>query len=263
MHESSSRPSSPELVKPHRAIVVVVAVVGATALYQLAKLGKEGATWVGISWIATIERLAVPLNWASLALFLVGLGELYARYRQVRTERGVFGARLLPEDFETVIERSYIPKIFQKLEALPRELRLTRLSNLVEVCASKYQTSRDVSEVAEALRMQMDVELSRADTGYSLVRYVAWGIPVLGFVGTVLGLSKALGHFGKVNEGYLEQITNDLHLAFDTTFVALILAFILMYFYHRVSEAEEKLLHDTSEYCLRNFINRAFYPIER
>jgi len=243
-----------------RARVVLSAIVLATILSMFFTIQTEqGGDWA--------RRLVGPINWGSFVLFFLGLGELFLMHRRMCKEREIFPCKLLPEDFGAVIDSSFIPTILQTLSQLPENKKSARLAKLVELCVLKYQSSPNVAEVADAMRMQFELEYSRAQARYWVVRYVLWGIPVLGFIGTVLGLSDALGGFGRVGDlnnaaAAIKDITNGLNHAFDTTFVALVLSFVLMYFYYRVFDREEELLNTTFDYCLKNFVTRAYYPLK-
>ena len=100
---------------------------------------------------------------------------------------------------------------------------------------------------------------------YSLIKGLIWAIPVLGFIGTVQGLSKAIGGFGSVlNQTTdigelrpaLQSVTGGLSVAFETTFVALVAALVIQLLLTVVRKGEEQLLDDCKEYCQRHVISR-------
>jgi chemotaxis protein MotA len=210
----------------------------------------------------------IVINCLALLAFWTAILELLARSRRVAWESEAFGHKILPEDAETVIDKEYIPKIFDRIQNLPEPLRKGKLCQAVELCATKYHVSTTVGEVASAVEMHINNEAERAEAGSSLVRYLAWAIPSIGFIGTVMGLSTALGRFGqgatgeggKMSSGLMENVSTDLMLAFNTTFTALVLAVILMYYLHTVTGRESGLLNRISDYCLKNFVTRAWYP---
>lgn len=78
--------------------------------------------------------------------------------------------------------------------------------------------------MSEILRAQAENDEDQMESSYALVKGFIWAITVLGFIGTVLGLSQAIGSFGTVlvqSEGLkylktsLQQITSGLAVAFD------------------------------------------------
>jgi len=247
-----------------RWVRLLLSVVLAAALaVGLEWLGNIGAQQASLAWLQYARRGVGLINGLSYAAFILALLELIEKRRQIRRDARALGYKLLPEDVGTVIDKAYVPKIFSHLKGLPKEIQETRLAKLVEICATKYQTSNSVSEVSETMRTQLELEFNHLETSYSLIRYLVWAIPVLGFIGTVVGLSDALRFFGQTGEEWLGRITSSLAMAFDTTFVALVLAFLLTYVYHRVEREDEDLLNRISDYSLRNFIVRAYFPPTR
>jgi biopolymer transport protein ExbB/TolQ len=92
-----------------------------------------------------------------------------------------------------------------------------------------------------------------------MVRYLIGSIMSLGFIGTLIGLSKAIGnaHLAKTDEG-MPLLTSFLNVAFDTTMVALILGLILNYFYHRFIEDIDKFYAKSKTYIVDNLISRIY-----
>ena len=87
-----------------------------------------------------------------------------------------------------------------------------------------------------------------SDTSFLPVTTLIWSIPVLGFIGTVLGLAKAVGKFGQLAasdsgasfNSVLPQVTGGLATAFETTLIALVLALILQVLSSFRRQAEEE-----------------------
>ncbi|PWQ92393.1 hypothetical protein DKW60_21495 [Leucothrix pacifica] len=76
---------------------------------------------------------------------------------------------------------------------------------------------------------------------FSLSRFMVWAIPILGFIGTVWGISNGIAHFSdamtstssvtdvsSMLKDNLPLVTNSLATAFDTTLLALLLSVPLM-----------------------------------
>ena len=96
-----------------------------------------------------------------------------------------------------------------------------------------------------------------------MARGLIWAIPVTGFIGTVLGLSEAIGGFGKVITGgadlsalksALSGVTGGLSVAFETTLIALVAALFLQLLMTIVMQKEEDLMNDCANYCYHNII---------
>ena len=152
------------------------------------------------------------------------------------------------------------------------------LANMIRLGLNKYAISKSGPDVAEVVRTQADVEQARQVASMNTVNYLAWAIPAIGFLGTVLGLAEALiapakppaqenqtaeemlAAYTKQTDAYLSQVTGHLGSAFDCTFVALALSLVLMYLLHAVQKAEETLVIDCQNYCQEHLLLRLYDP---
>ncbi len=99
------------------------------------------------------------------------------------------------------------------------------------------------------------------------LRHRAWLIPTLGFIGTVVGISSALGRPGGISADTSDQadvgewmagLTRSLAVAFNTTLVALPLSAVLVFLMHVTQGREKSALNQSGQYCLDNLINRLY-----
>ncbi len=185
---------------------------------------------------------------------------LQSRYREVWRQRAAFrmellpteeGARILPED-----ARPLARKVEQVTGGRP-----FILANMIRMGLGKFAVSKSAPDVAEVVRNQADVELSRLVAGMSTVHYLAWAIPAIGFVGTVRGLGGAFGADAPSIEAFTQQAKDQLKIAFDCTLVALVLSLVVMYFVHAVQRAEETLVADAQAYCQEHLLLRLYDPV--
>jgi biopolymer transport protein ExbB/TolQ len=82
-----------------------------------------------------------------------------------------------------------------------------------------------------------------------MIRYITWAIPSIGFLGTVRGIGQALGQAHKAVEGDITGVTQSLGIAFNSTFVALLISILIMFLLHQLQLAQERLALDAEEYC--------------
>lgn len=133
--------------------------------------------------------------------------------------------------------------------------RLLKDGSLVALrCArilKAYIKSGDRTTANEFALDDSSFYLSASESSYSMPRILVWAIPLLGFIGTVLGISQAVTGFTQVlkNSGDIEAIkggignvTTSLGLAFDTTLLALFLSVSIMIPLVLVERYESKLL---------------------
>lgn len=95
------------------------------------------------------------------------------------------------------------------------------------------------------LRYLSDQDGGRAHGGYAMVRLIIWAIPILGFLGTVIGITMAIAALDpKALEKSMDVVTGGLGVAFDTTALALGLSMVLMFLQYFVDKQEQLLLAD-------------------
>jgi biopolymer transport protein ExbB/TolQ len=149
------------------------------------------------------------------------------------------GMRILPED-----TREY----FRQLEALPPERQGLLTVRALKTALARFGATRNVQDVSEASRAVMQAEADRLDAELSMVRYIAWAIPAIGFIGTVRGIGDALAEAHKAVTGDIAGVTAGLGVAFNSTFVALVLSLLLMFLLHNLQLAQERLVLDAETY---------------
>ena len=93
-----------------------------------------------------------------------------------------------------------------------------------------------------------------------MIRYIAWAIPSIGFLGTVRGIGQALGQAHKAVQGDITGVTQSLGIAFNSTFVALLISILIMFLMHQLQLTQERLVLDAEDYCdnrlVRNLQNQ-------
>lgn len=88
----------------------------------------------------------------------------------------------------------------------------------------------------------------------SIIRYIAWAIPSVGFIGTVRGIGDALGKAHRAVEGDISGVTESLGVAFNSTLIALIISIVVMFVVHQLQLAQERFVLDAEAYCEEKLI---------
>ncbi|MDH4248820.1 MAG: MotA/TolQ/ExbB proton channel family protein, partial [Deltaproteobacteria bacterium] len=138
--------------------------------------------------------------------------------------------------------------------------RVTRLIELSRTTARKEGLN-------ELLDYQAQLDLKRLESSYAIVHVFLWAIPILGFIGTVMGIGDAVSEFAgfiQTAEGggqfsaqmrtALGGVTGGLAVAFNTTFLALVLVIPVMLITSFLTKLEEELLMDIEEFCLEKLL---------
>jgi len=105
----------------------------------------------------------------------------------------------------------------------------------------------------------LELMSNRVEMRYGLVRFIAWVVPTLGFIGTVYSLGASLSSAGDPNKALdLHEVAKTLGVGFDCTMIALVESAILVFLLHLIQEREESALNSAGDYTLRNLINRLY-----
>ncbi len=113
--------------------------------------------------------------------------------------------------------------------------------------AGLEELSTDLDGLDEGLRLLW----RRHEESWLLPRYISWAVPILGFIGTVLGISLAAEGIRRIiaSDAGLTSLSSDLDgaiaplgIAFDTTLIALSLSVVLTLLLVLVQRSEERLL---------------------
>ena len=155
------------------------------------------------------------------------------------------GTSILPED-----ARQYS----RPLQTLPVEEREYLLPRVLLSALQRFGSTRNIQDVASAVKEICDTESDRLDSELSMIRYIIWAVPSIGFIGTVRGIGEALGQAHKAVEGDIVGVTVSLGIAFNSTFIALIISIFIMFFMHQLQLLQERHVLDTQNYCDINLI---------
>jgi biopolymer transport protein ExbB/TolQ len=194
-------------------------------------------------------------------VFCVGCGELFVRFSVGRLEARQLRLGVLPEDERTVLEAVDLGDIYRKVRALPGA-HICFLPRLIQRTILQFQSSRSIDQASTLLNTSIEMYLHEVDLRYNMLRYLTWLIPSLGFIGTVVGIGRALAFAGdpvhSQEATLLTEVTSRLAVSFDGTFLALVMAALLVFLMNVAQSREEHALNLAGQYCLDNLINRLY-----
>lgn len=155
------------------------------------------------------------------------------------------GQSILPED-----TREYA----RVIEALPPRKRDLLLPRVLLTALNRYRMTRSIQDVSAEVGRVCETHTDRLDAELAVVRYIAWAIPSIGFIGTVRGIGGALGQAHKAVQGDISGVTENLGIAFNSTLIALALSIVLMFFLYWLQLMQERLVLDARSHCDRQLI---------
>jgi biopolymer transport protein ExbB/TolQ len=142
------------------------------------------------------------------------------------------------------------------LEALPKEEQSGFLPRLLMVAYNRFGSTRSVQDAAEAVRDECEFETASMDTKLSMVRFTAWAIPAVGFVGTVRGIGAALQEAQGAMGGDISGVTMGLGITFNATLTALVACIIVMFWMHQLQQYQDRLVLDSRTYVDRQLLRK-------
>lgn len=196
--------------------------------------------------------LGHPVAIASVTLFFVGMTSLFYKWQAVVNQsslasRMCTALRRLITDGEEVPPNQRASWMQANFVELPSRLQASWLGQRVaRVLDLQIQRGRRAA-VERDLESLSGQDADAQHESHALLRIINWAMPMLGFLGTVLGISKTLGGLdtqllATEQQAAMDQLTDGLFVAFDTTAIALVLTVISMFVQFGINRLELKLL---------------------
>jgi biopolymer transport protein ExbB/TolQ len=155
------------------------------------------------------------------------------------------GVKILPED-----TREYA----RTLQALPDTDKRMLLPRVLLSSLDRFGATRNLQDVSSLSNSMLESETARLDSEQSMIRYIAWAIPALGFIGTVRGIGLALNEAHRAVEGDIAGVTENLGTAFNSTLIALLISIVVMFLVHQLQLLQERLVFDAQTYVDHNLV---------
>ncbi len=195
-----------------------------------------------------------PLEYATTALFFVGMAALGIRWFRLPLERRILLDDPLAQEWPHLHQLSdpetVAVRLQQRLADLPSRYASTHWIRRVRDAVEALSTG--ASENEEYLHYLADLSADRSHRSLALVRTVTWAVPILGFLGTVIGITMAIANIQPEQiEQSFDNVIAGLAVAFDTTTLALALSLVLVFSTFSVERSEQRILDEVEEKARR------------
>ena len=266
-----ARESGSALKKYHMLFATLIALGLSIVSYVLIFLLSLLLRRFPIGSLEFVTNLFLERGWIpylEVFAFWTAIIGLFLKIPQIAAEFKAFQIMIFPADLGTHYGVAMGRKIMANIQSLPPKQRNLMLVNRVYKAIGRLVNTSDTSQMDDVLRTIGEVDRDVVDSTYSMVRYLIWLIPTVGFIGTVLGISLAIAQFPtlistasasaglEAVKGGLVEICKQLGVAFDTTLLALFMSAIIAYFMGMVRKKEDGLLTSVDEYCIENIVSR-------
>ena len=171
---------------------------------------------------------------------------------------------LLNEDFLNLESKTtFNAEVLQELRELVAEKIRTvphlQLLGFVETVLRTLEPNGPAAQFKQASDIGMescDVYLEQLEAKLSLTKYILWAIPSVGFLGTVRGIGEALGRANEALAGDISGVASSLGVAFNSTFCALFISLVLMFFSYLLQGREERLVANYKRFISTDLIGK-------
>ncbi|QDV46698.1 MotA/TolQ/ExbB proton channel family protein [Stieleria neptunia] len=207
---------------------------------------------------APLERyfLGHPVAIAATILFCVAVSILslksWATRQQWSLLRRADDATLTPrreidsptQEFRDRHDAGFVAQAWSSnLAKLPRDIGRSQLVVRLREVLMRQSGRGTTKHLADDLRELSSRDADSAHDSFALIRIIVWAIPMLGFLGTVIGITQTLGGLDFSNgNAAVDNLKSGLYVAFDTTALGLVLSIVAIFLQFPVERSEQQLL---------------------
>ena len=200
-----------------------------------------------------------PLEYVTSALFFVGMGILVVKWQQLPTERTVIAnvkSLAATADWSSKDPDFGAVQILNAWQAAAhhQSWQSTAMWNRVQDVLHYVNAGRN-SGLEDHLKYLADLSVDRLIQSYSLIRTVTWAVPIMGFLGTVIGITMAIANVTPEQlDSSLPEVTAGLAVAFDTTAQALTMSMLLVFATFLVERDEQAIMNDVEQFGIDSLV---------
>jgi biopolymer transport protein ExbB/TolQ len=254
---------SGRFTNPSAISSMVIGGLFMATLYGVVHL-LRGSPAGDLAWRYLTGFSGIPIPMAALACWAVAI--LLLKSLKISAQRRALNLRFVPAESGFVLNVTSVGRVIDSIEStVDQPGRFLYLNRVLRALRSVRNVGR-AAEIDEMLRSQAEADEAVVEGGYTLVRGFVWAIPVLGFIGTIVGLTEAIGRFGGVlaeQDTALEEITmrlteviQGLETAFVTTGEGLVAALAIHLLQTFVRRQDEAFLDAVGEECTASVVSR-------
>jgi len=209
-----------------------------------------------MEFVASLFYKHMEVAFINTLFFTWAMSILVMKYRMLQHQRRALLLNVLPWEMGAEINADNVGNFIDHLYKLPRRLRDSMMVNRIRKALELFEVKQNNGAVVNMLGSQSDIDSMRIGGSYALLKAFLWAIPILGFIGTVIGLSHAIAGMAFENvenvEAVMEslkEVTGGLGTAFDATLLGLAFALMLNFPLNTMMKDEDDTLNDIDAFC--------------
>lgn len=163
---------------------------------------------------------------------------------------------VLPAELGREINGQNVGNFIDHLYNMPVRLRDSLMVNRIRKALELFEVRQNTPDVGSMMSSQSSIDGARIGGSYIMLKAFLWAIPLMGFIGTVIGLSHAIGGMSFANMddvsaivGSISAVTSGLGTAFDATLLGLVLAVFLNFPMNALAKNEDEMLNEIDAFC--------------
>ncbi len=249
--------SSPTDIKilPTGIVATILTVIFYVAINNSVKHSYVGELLTNRGWVPYVIILLTIWSGVILAI----------KYVKLNKQLKIVPMELLPRLPGDNIAADNAHLYVRYIQSVYPQYASNFLTNRIIRALQHFRCRGRSDEVAERLKTQAEADLNAVESSYSMVKVFIWAVPILGFIGTVLGIGQAVDGFAQsiqtaqnfeLLKESLGSVTTGLAVAFDTTLLALVMSLVIMFPTNTMQKAEEDFLITVDDYCNDHLLTR-------
>jgi len=245
-----------------RAIVwspVVWGGLATLAFYVPLEISRNSELLAGYGAHAFVLRYFAG-HWAeyvTVAMFCIGVASLLLKVINLVGQSAILSEPMLDAIPPGGQEVAHCENLLARLAKLPYSWQDSYLVRRLREALEFVYRKNSAAGLDEEIRYLSDLDAGRMQSSYALVWFVVWAVPIMGFLGTIIGITGAVGNLSpKALEASLSGVTSGLGVAFDTTALSLSLSIVLMFVKYFVERYEHQLLAQVDERASAELVGR-------
>lgn len=210
-----------------------------------------------------IRRGFVPYPTTLLTFWAVAI--LVLKWFRLKQQRDAMLLDVLPTEVSAEITLDSIDEFIDHINHLPEGSGDSFLVNRVVRGIEHFRVRKSAAETVTMMESQSEIDANNVAGSYTILKVFIWALPILGFIGTVMGVSSAVASLaGSLSGGgnmdamknALQDVFGGLGVAFDTTLLALVLSMLVKIPASALQKSEEDIITRVDEYCNENLLRR-------
>lgn len=185
-----------------------------------------------------------------VVLFFCCLASLLGKFLMATKERLVHTQKILPTWDGKPIPAAEITQLQQSLHLVWDSAKNSVLARRIAAILNFVASRGSADDLDDQMRTLADNDAIALDGSYAVNRFLIWAMPILGFLGTVLGITEAIANISpeQLEKGGADGVTQGLTKAFDATALALGLTLVAMFVNSLIEKLEQSLLERVDSY---------------